>query len=245
MSDKKKIVGVASATLMKMKGFKFNKISSLSCVIIITASIFYPSIVVAAPASDDEIDQLPNVKLVFQVTVTVTKADLVITEKWVNWPDNCTICYNVTNIGNGTAMKCHNTTLYVDGVEVAHEHVSVDLEPGENYTGCFDDYIWTYTPTEDNVTVCADNNETVEESNETNNCAINTWMCGDVNEDHGVNVLDVLGVYRRVLDPGYPLDLPWAGDVNCDGNINVVDVLYVYRRALDPGYDLNCCCEKK
>ena len=176
--------------------------------------------------------------------------DLVITKKWVNWPEchepgiNCTIYYNVTNIGNGTAPKCHNTTLYVDGVEVAHDHVPVDLALGESYTGCFDDYIWTYTPPEDNITVCADNSETIDESNETNNCLTNIWMCGDVNGDCTVNVVDVLHVYRRALDPDYPLELPWAGDVNCDGKINVMDVLHVYKRALNPEYDLNCCCEQ-
>ena len=169
--------------------------------------------------------------------------DLKITEKWVCWPDNCTICYNVTNIGNGTAPACHNTTLYVDGAEVAHDHVPVDLAPGESYPGCFNDYEWGYTPPEDNITVCADNNETLDELDETNNCLTNIWMCGDVNGDRTVNVIDVVLIYKRALDPGYPLDLPWAGDVNCDRNINVIDVVLVYKRALDPGYDLNCCCE--
>jgi hypothetical protein len=60
-----------------------------------------------------------------------------------------------------------NTTLYIDGVEVAHDHVLVDLTLGESYTGCFDDYTWTYTPPSDNITVCADNSETVDELDET------------------------------------------------------------------------------
>ena len=39
----------------------------------------------------------------------VTKAvELVITNKWLCVPDNCTICYNVTNIGNGTAHALTN-----------------------------------------------------------------------------------------------------------------------------------------
>ena len=178
------------------------------------------------------------------ISVVPEKPDLIIAEKWVNWPEchdpwiNCTICYNVTNTGNGTAPAGHNTSLYVDGVGVAHDHVPVNLAPGENYTGCFDSYNWIYTPPSDNITVCADNDNTIAESNETNNCAINTWMCGDVNDDGTVNVLDVLGVYRRALDPNYPLTVPWAADVNGDGTINVLDVLGVYRRALDPNYQL-------
>jgi hypothetical protein len=142
------------------------------------------------------------------------KPDLVILEKWLCWPDNCTICYNVTNIGTGTAPAGHNTTLYVDGVEVAHAHVPVDLAPGESYTGCFNGYVWAYTPPSDNITVCADNNESIVELDEDNNCLTNIWICGDVNGDRAVNVIDVVLIYKRALDPGYPLDLPWAGDVN-------------------------------
>jgi pimeloyl-ACP methyl ester carboxylesterase len=75
-----------------------------------------------------------------QFEVVREKPDLEITAKWLCWPDNCTICYNVTNIGTGTAPACHNTTLYVDDVAVAHDHVPVELDPGESYTGCFNGY---------------------------------------------------------------------------------------------------------
>ena len=193
------------------------------------------------------VDKVGNINTTWvnQTTKTQAPSDLIINDTWVCWPENCTICYNITNIGNGTALAGHNTTLYVDGEEVAHDYIPENLVPNASYIGCFEDYNWTYTPPEDNITVCADNNNTVDESNETNNCLTNIWMCGDVNGDRTVNVVDVLHVYRRALDPGYPLDLPWAADVNCDHNINVVDVLHVYRRALDSSYDLNCCCEEK
>jgi hypothetical protein len=78
------------------------------------------------------------------------EADLVISEMW-KYMDNCTICYNVTNIGDGTAPACHNTALYVDDVEVAQDHVPVSLEPGESYTGCFNGYEWGYTPPSDEI----------------------------------------------------------------------------------------------
>ena len=172
------------------------------------------------------------------------KPDLAITEKWVNWPDNCTICYNVTNIGEGTAPACHNTTLYVEGVEVAHDHVPVDLAPGGSYIGCFDGYDWGYTPPSDNITMCADNNETLDELDETNNCVTNIWMCGDVNGDGKVTMSDVRKVFNRYLDPNYPLDSPWAADVNCDEKVTMSDVRKVFNRYLDPGYELNCCCEE-
>jgi PKD repeat protein len=169
--------------------------------------------------------------------------DLIITEKWLCWPDNCMICYNVTNIGIGTAPACHNATLYVDGVAVVHDHVPVALAPGKSYLGCFDGYTWAYTPPSDNITVCADNNEALVELDETNNCLTNIWMCGDVNGDGKVTMSDVRKVFNRYLDPNYPLDLPWAADVNGDGKVTMSDVRKVFNRYLDPGYDLNCCCE--
>ena len=180
---------------------------------------------------------------IWNVSKAVGDPDLVITEKWLCWPDNCTICYNVTNIGSGTAPACHNTTLYVDGVAVAHDHVPVDLAPGESYIGCFADYSWKYTSPGDNITVCADNNDTLNESDETNNCLTNIWMCGDVNCDGKVTMSDVRKVFNRYLDPNYPLDLPWAADVNCDGKVSMSDVRKVFNRYLDPSYALNCCCE--
>jgi len=80
------------------------------------------------------------------VAPVMEKPDLVVTEQWVCWPENCTICYNITNIGNGTAPAGHNTTLYVDGIEVAHDQVPVELAPNESYIGCFEDYDWVYIP---------------------------------------------------------------------------------------------------
>ena len=162
-----------------------------------------------------------------------------ITDKWLCWPYNCTICYNVTNIGNGTAPACHNTARYVDSVAVAYDHVPVDLAPNASYIGCFGDYSWQYTPPGDNITVCADNNKTVDEVNETNNCLTNIWMCGDVNCDGKVTMSDVRKVFNRYLDPNYPLDLSWAADVNCDGKVTMSDVRKVFNRYLDPNYPLD------
>ena len=171
------------------------------------------------------------------------KPDLVITDKWLCWPENCTICYSVTNIGDGTAPACHNTALYVDDVEVAHDHVPVDLAPGESYTGCFNGYEWGYTPPSDEIRVCADSNEALSELDEDNNCLTNIWMCGDVNCDGKVTMSDVRKVFNRYLDSSYPLDLPWAADVNGDGKVTMSDVRKVFNRYLDQGYDLNCCCD--
>jgi hypothetical protein len=166
--------------------------------------------------------------------------DLVITAKWLCWPDNCTICYNVTNTGNGTAPACHNTTLYVDDVAVAHDHVPVDLAPGESYTGCFNGYVWTYTPPSDNITVCADNNEIVDEFDETNNCLTNIWICGDVTGDGRVRTSDGRRIFRH-LTFGDPIDNMWAADVTGDGRVRTSDGRRIFRH-LTFGDPLNCNC---
>jgi hypothetical protein len=170
------------------------------------------------------------------------EADLEISALW-KYVENCTICYKVTNIGSGTAPACHNTALYVDDVEVAYDHVPVDLASGESYIGCFGGYEWMYTPPSDFITVCADNNETLVELDENNNCLSNIWECGDVNGDGKVTMSDVRKVFNRYLDPNYPLDLTWAADVNCDGKVTMSDVRKVFNRYLDPSYGLNCCCD--
>jgi hypothetical protein len=170
-------------------------------------------------------------------------ADLIITDTWVCWPNNCTICYKVTNTGNGTAPAGHNTTLFVDGIERACDCVYFTLEHNESYTGCFDDYNWTYTPPDDNITVCAECNNTIAESNESNNCLTNIWKCGDVDGNGIVNVMDVRLLMNHVADPtGYPVD-QWTGDVDGYGYINVPDTQLLMNHIFNsPGYLLNCTC---
>jgi len=125
--------------------------------------------------------------------------DLKITDTWVCWPDNGTICYNVTNAGNGTASAGHNTTLFVDGAEKVYDSISVTLAPNASYIGCFN-YSWEYSPPEDNITVCADFNDTVTESNETNNCLDEMRKCGDVDMDGTVDFLgDARGIARHYM----------------------------------------------
>jgi parallel beta-helix repeat protein len=171
--------------------------------------------------------------------------DLKITDIWVVWPDNCTICYNVTNVGNGTALAGHNTSLFVDGVEKAYDCVTEGLSPNESYIGCFLDYDWIYTPPEDNITVCADINNTVSESNESNNCQPNTWKCGDVDRDGAVDFLgDVRGVARYYMY-GDPIKCPWAGDVDCSGDIDFLGDVRGIARHYMYGEPLKCCCKEE
>lgn len=150
---------------------------------------------------DPDANKISNVTInngLVEIAEEHAKPDLVIIDKWLN-SDNCTICYNVTNIGNGTALAGHNTTLFVEVDEVSYSYIDVALEPNASYIGCFD-YLWPYTPPEDIITVCADFNDTVAECNETNNCLNETWKCGDVNMDGDVDFLgDVRGVARHYM----------------------------------------------
>ena len=172
----------------------------------------------------------------------VALPDLVIADKWVCWPDNCTICYNITNTGNGTALAGHNTTLYVDCNETAHDQVPVDLAPNASYSGCFN-YAWTYTPDKDNITVCADKNETVTESDEGNNCLTNRWKCGDVDGNGYITMADVGLLWPHVYYPDeYPIN-EWTGDVDGNGYMTMADVGLLWPHVYYPDvYPLNCRC---
>jgi subtilase family serine protease len=167
---------------------------------------------------------------------TTWKPDLVISGQWMNWPENCTICYNITNIGNGTVLAGHNTTLYVDGNEQAHDEVPVNLAPNESYMGCFN---WTFTSPQDNITVCADNNKTVTESNESNNCMSRTYKCGDVNEDGDITLWDVSLTWQDVHVHRTPIN-GWAEDADCNGHVTMWDVGLLWHGVY--GSPINCCC---
>jgi hypothetical protein len=101
--------------------------------------------------------------------------DLVITEKYETPVDgNFTVTYTVANIGGGDA-NASNTSIYIDGSNVLEDPVSA-LAAGENYMNTVGPFDCPCSTTL-NVTVCADNNNTVAESNETNNCLSNELEC--------------------------------------------------------------------
>ena len=191
------------------------------------------------------VDTVGNVNetWVNQTTKIHAVADLIIGGIWVNGAENCTICYIVTNIGKGTAPRGHNTSLFVDGEEVAHDSVPVSLTHNESSIGCFY-YNWTYTPPNENITVCADYNNTINESSEFNNCQTTIWRCGDLNGDGAVDMSDVIDLLYYTGYPGtYTICSEWAADVNGDEQIDRSDVRKLLHYIGYPGlYELNCCC---
>lgn len=93
--------------------------------------------------------------------------DLVITEIRCD-QENSRIGYVIKNVGKEIAKGAHATTLSVDGKEVAHDLVSIDLKPGATYESWFKEYRWRCQTVR--VKVCADNYGEVRESDEQNNC---------------------------------------------------------------------------
>ena len=100
--------------------------------------------------------------------------DLVV-EKSVELVDGMFIVsYTVTNIGCGPAAES-TTCKYVNGTLMESQTCPV-LGSGESHSGAFDPEPCPCGETL-NVTVCADNNNTVDESDETNNCEVNIVKC--------------------------------------------------------------------
>ena len=101
--------------------------------------------------------------------------DLDITDKHEEWVDQLAgtynIVYTVTNIG-GADAGASTTSIMVDGVEVATDSVPL-LAPSASHTGTLGPY--TMSDDSDIIKVCADMNNVVVESDETNNCEENTF----------------------------------------------------------------------
>ncbi len=110
--------------------------------------------------------------------LTPKAIELVIHEKREGWIDNATGTYNVSytikNIGDGTISAGHYTSLFVDGVLKETKIVPVDLKSNGIYTDMFNTPL-TVSGENDTIKVCADYNDDIKESNETNNCKENVW----------------------------------------------------------------------
>ena len=65
-------------------------------------------------------------------------------------------------------------------------------------------------------------------------------ICGDLDGNRVVNIMDVRLLMNNVSRAGYPVD-PWAGDVEGDYDIDGDDVWLLVRHVFDPdAYLLNC-----
>ncbi len=101
-----------------------------------------------------------------------SKPDLVVTDIWES---GSLIHYKVKNIGNApTTAKSFCNSLSVDGTLVAEHCVAQVLQPGQEVEGVFN-YAWQSVSGEYDMKVCADSRQSIEESNEGNNCLEERW----------------------------------------------------------------------
>ena len=111
-----------------------------------------------------------------KVKPAVTKLPDLLIEEIKCDRDNNRIGYVIRNNGEAVASSGHATALYVDGKEVAHDLVGVDLQPGATHESWFKEYKWLECKTL-KVRVCADSHNQVKESDEQNNCLEKTCEC--------------------------------------------------------------------
>lgn len=132
-----------------------------------------------------------------------------------------------------------------------HDIVPVTLAPNASAIRCFN-YIWNYTHDDDgmppadgdNLTVCADKNGIVGESDEGNNCMIGgAWaaqvqtdrgICGDVDGDgNAAWMSDVFATFD-----GNIATTNWAADADDDSHVAWMSDVF----AIFDG-NLNCGCK--
>ncbi len=132
---------------------------------------------------------------------TVEKPDLVINNSVSLSNSNFTINYTVTNIGTGLANES-TTCKYVDG-ELKESQTCPTLNPGESHKGTFNPESCPCGSTY-NVTVCADRDNVINESDETNNCAVNIIECPTTKVDIRADGIagTIFGVSRYSICPG-------------------------------------------
>ncbi len=66
------------------------------------------------------------------------------------------------------------------------------------------------------------------------------FVCGDLNDDGQINVLDILFFIAYKFQQGSAPVILEAADVNGDGDINVLDILYMIAYKFQDGSELNC-----
>ena len=69
------------------------------------------------------------------------------------------------------------------------------------------------------------------------------FICGDANNDGGVNVSDCVWMLNFIFIPGSPPPNPMeSGEVNCDGTFNVSDVVWLLNYIFILGSPAPCDC---
>lgn len=98
--------------------------------------------------------------------------DLIIKSMWLTYGK---FGYAIKNQGDANAIAS-TTQLLVDDVEEDTDSVG-ELNPADEQNHMFENYLWSCSGQSDVVRICADINNGVEESEETNNCYQEEWYC--------------------------------------------------------------------
>lgn len=160
------------------------------------------------------------------------KPDLEIIDNWIDWPNACRIGYKLRN--NGYAPISQQTAHYVNlsvGAVSMNQVVPIAMpwQKG-SYVGYFN-IGSPNMPCSPYILTCADYTDTVDESDESNNCRTENGKCGDVKKDGYVTGWDV-SVLNNAVGGMQQLDieLKWAGDVMTDGYLTGWDVSVLNNR---------------
>ncbi|UCD22536.1 MAG: hypothetical protein JSW22_02570, partial [Chloroflexota bacterium] len=176
--------------------------------------------------------------------ITGEGTDLVIVDKWEQWVDEeggtYKVHYVVKNRGNLAAAANHMTALTVDGGQLETRLIPVALGPQEEYEDSFDTVV-TLSQGTDEVTVCADIDDVVDELSEGNNCRTNTVLVwtefitdpvGDQFHGYGPDIVGVdfhrddTDIHFRVrnaepIDPNGTVNIMWL-DLDLDDSTGYV-----------------------
>lgn len=99
--------------------------------------------------------------------------DLVVTDIW---EESNQICYQIFNQGTAISAAGQESRLYVDTLIIKVDVIQEEIAPQARLERCFD-FTWTCSSPQDEIGVCADELNTIEESDENNNCRSESWKC--------------------------------------------------------------------
>lgn len=138
---------------------------------------------ISAIASDGSLQSTVDVvEIVVDNGGELENPDLIVTDIW---EESDRIYYQIRNNGNKTAIKDHLTALFIDNTHQISDKVDNVLYPGERYTSWFD-YGWDCTKLNISISVIADCENLILESNESNNGRREFWKC-DTNPPKIIN----------------------------------------------------------
>jgi len=111
----------------------------------------------------------------YAVCQATNMPDLIIEDIYTIEENPSLIKYKVKNQGTLSTSGLFKNILYIDNIEKGLQGILMQVSPGNNVIGDFSG--WTCTGISDTIKICADINNTQTESDETNNCRVETFTC--------------------------------------------------------------------